>query len=577
LVSNGIVSLHNRSMKDSDPAAALDVTVCNLAAGKVVFDRYVLTRILGHGGMGIVWLARDGELERDVALKFLPEPIVRDRAVLTDLKRETRRCLDLTHPHIVRIHDFVQDAETACISMEFVDGDTLSNMRSDKSSSVFEPEELGSWTRQLCDALDYAHKRARIVHRDLKPSNLMVNSKHDLKVTDFGIARSLSDSVSKLTMARGTSGTLVYMSPQQLDGERASHLDDVYSLGATLYELLTSRPPFYSGGLERQIHQRIPPSIKHRREELDMTSTEALPLEWETTIAACLAKDPAQRPSSAGDVASRLGLLGQFPPPSHRPVPSKTAPVSGRASLREKKGLLAGVLVTLLLTGVLARWWFGHEQPRQETQRRQASTEQGEKNQSDSEAARRQEKAEQERREYERKVTAEKEALAAAQRRKEEEAATLTAQHRKEEEAATLAAQRRKEEEARRAALPNMNKQISGIYTYGPGYAAAQRGKSVVFELKSVQEDGSNRFEGVMNEPHTDFGTPMDKRLWADVRGEILSNSSTVKVRFTKTYRYFQQASVIYEGNFDPSTGEITGTWKFSTGGARETGTFTMK
>jgi serine/threonine protein kinase len=550
-------------MTDPDPAAALDATVCNFAAGKVVFDRYVLTRILGHGGMGVVWLARDRELERDVALKFLPELIVRDRAVLTDLKRETRRSLDLTHPHIVRIHDFVQDAETACISMEFVDGDTLSNLRSDKSSGVFEPEELGPWTRQLCDALDYAHSRARIVHRDLKPSNMMVNSKHDLKVTDFGIARSLSDSVSKLTMARGTSGTLVYMSPQQLDGERASHLDDVYSLGATLYELLTSRPPFYSGGLERQIHQRIPPSIKHRREELDVASTKAVPPEWETTIAACLAKDPAQRPASAGDVASQLGLLGHSPPPlPPRPVPSKTGPVPEKARLGEKKGLLAAVLVTLLATAVLAGWWFGREQPRQETQGPQALTEQRDKNQSDSEAIRRQEKAEQERREYERKVAVEKEALAAAERRKVEEAAAL-------------AAQRRKEEEARRAALPNMNKQISGFYTYGPGYAVSQRGKSVVFELKSVQAEGSNRFEGVMNEPHTDFGTPMDKRLWADVRGEILSNGSSVKVRFTKTYRYFQQTSSIYEGNFDPSTGEITGTWKFAQGSG--TGTFTMK
>src|SRR5438093_1030635 len=110
------------------------------------------------------------------------------------------------------------------------------------------------WVEQLCEALAYAHERARVVHRDLKPANLMINTKGELKITDFGIARSLSDSVSMLTMARGTSGTLVYMSPQQLDGDKASHLDDIYSVGATLYELLTGKPPFYSGGIERQIH-----------------------------------------------------------------------------------------------------------------------------------------------------------------------------------------------------------------------------------------------------------------------------------------------------------------------------------
>ena len=220
--------------------------------------------------MGVVWLARDDELERDVALKFLPELIIHDRAVLSDLKRETRRSLELTHKNIVRIYDFIHDQSSGCISMEYVDGDTLSNLRADKPRKVFEPDELTDWTSQLCDALDYAHNHARIVHRDLKPANLMVNQRGDLKVADFGIARSLSDSVSKVTMQHGKSGTLVYMSPQQLDGERGTHLDDVYSLGASVYELLTSKPPFYSGNVDRQIREKIPPPMTQRRKELEV-------------------------------------------------------------------------------------------------------------------------------------------------------------------------------------------------------------------------------------------------------------------------------------------------------------------
>jgi len=97
---------------------------------------------------------------------------------------------------------------------------------------------------QLCDALDYAHNHAHVIHRDLKPANLMVNQRGELKVSDFGIARSLEDSMSVITKAGGRSGTLAYMSPQQLEGERGTHLDDIYSLGATVYELLTSKPPF---------------------------------------------------------------------------------------------------------------------------------------------------------------------------------------------------------------------------------------------------------------------------------------------------------------------------------------------
>src|SRR5437868_14750050 len=267
--------------------------------------------------MGVVWLARDEELEREVALKFLPEVVVHDRSLLDELKRETRRSLELTHRNIVRIHDFVFNESSACISMEYVDGDTLANLRAEKEQTVFEPNDLSGWTGQLCDALDYAHNQARIVHRDLKPANLMVKKKGDLKVSDFGIARSLGDTVSRLTMEQGRSGTLVYMSPQQLDGERGTHLDDIYSLGATLYELLTSKPPFYSGNIDRQIHERFAPSMTERRKELDIEPA-LIPPVWEDAVAACLAKDPSRRPQSTAEVAQRLHLSS----PQTRALPS---------------------------------------------------------------------------------------------------------------------------------------------------------------------------------------------------------------------------------------------------------------
>src|SRR5881398_1066397 len=299
-----VYSVKVTNERAGDVAAA---TSREFASGQRVFGRYTLVKVLGRGGMGIVWLARDEELERDVALKFIPDLMIQDRAVFDQLKHETKRCLELTHPHIVRIHDFIHDERAGCISMEYIDGETLSNLRAEKEQKVFEPDEIADWTGQLCDALDYAHNHAKIIHCDLKPANLMVNQRGDLKVSDFGIARSLGDSVSRLTMEQSRSGTLVYMSPQQLNGERSTHLDDIYSLGASVYELLTSKPPFYSGNIDRQICERVAPSMKERRKELDIEPAFVPPL-WEKVVAACLAKDPSRRPSSAVEVAQRLQL-----------------------------------------------------------------------------------------------------------------------------------------------------------------------------------------------------------------------------------------------------------------------------
>ena len=184
-------------MTNEDSGGVVDATLREYAAGQKVFGRYTLIKILGRGGMGVVWLARDEKLEREVALKFLPEVIIHDRALLNDLKRETRRSLELTHKNIVRIYDFVDNQRSACISMDYVDGETLLNLRTEKEQKVFEPNEITAWTAQLCDALDYAHNHAKIIHRDLKPASLMVNKKGDLKVSDFEIARSLDDTVSR--------------------------------------------------------------------------------------------------------------------------------------------------------------------------------------------------------------------------------------------------------------------------------------------------------------------------------------------------------------------------------------------
>jgi len=285
-----------------------DSSIRGLVAGQKVLKRYTLKRVLGRGGMGVVWLVRDDELDRDIAFKFLPDIVYHDKAAVESLKRETRRSLELTHPNIVRIYDFAQDEHCAGISMEYVAGDTLSNLRVCQPTHVFEVSDLEKWVKMLCLALEYAHKEARVAHRDLKPANLMLNNKGVLKIADFGISRSISDNMTRVSSAvHGASGTLVYMSPQQAMGEAASAQDDIYSLGATLFELLTSKPPFFTGEIMSQVREKTPPTMAERRKQLGIMG-KPIPPEWEETVAACLAKDPAKRPQSALEVLQRLGL-----------------------------------------------------------------------------------------------------------------------------------------------------------------------------------------------------------------------------------------------------------------------------
>jgi len=351
------------------PALTTEVDVSEhvhrLEPGMQMFLRYQLQRILGRGGMGVVWLARDTKLDRDVALKFLPEVFNQDLAAQDDLKRETRRSLELTHPHIVRIYDFVEDPEAAAISMEFVDGASLSNLRVKKEQRAFEIAELTDWVKQLCEALDYAHSKAKVVHRDLKPANLMVSKLNDIKVADFGISRSINDSLSRTTAKPRTSGTLPYMSPQQLMGEPASPLDDLYSMGATVYELLTSKPPFHTGEIAAQVVDKRPPSLSQRRRELQLTGG-SIPPEWEEVIAACLAKDPVERPQSAAEISERLGLI----PKTTRRKQDRETPVPGsrKPSLLKRRRVWIGLLIATFTIGLLVAlagglgalgWYFG--------------------------------------------------------------------------------------------------------------------------------------------------------------------------------------------------------------------------
>ncbi len=343
----------------------LGATIKGFNPGQRIFNRYTLKKILGRGGMGVVWLARDGDLDREVAMKFLPEIVSLDPEAVADLKRETRRNLELTHPHIVRIYDFVSDGRTAAITMEFIDGATLSALKLEKPGRIFSVAELTTWVGQLCAALTYAHTEAQVVHRDLKPANLMIDARGRLKITDFGIARGISDSVSRVSaQAGGSSGTPLYMSPQQMMGEKPSVADDIYSLGATLYELLTGKVPFHSGNVLLQVQSKTAPTIAVRRREFEV-SGEAVPAAWEEAIAACLAKEASARPKSVEELWNRLSgktTLLVMPARAATVVPPAVPPPA-----KSKAPLIAALAGAVILLGA-AGWYFGAYVPEQTRQ-----------------------------------------------------------------------------------------------------------------------------------------------------------------------------------------------------------------
>ncbi|MCP5525425.1 MAG: SUMF1/EgtB/PvdO family nonheme iron enzyme [Verrucomicrobiales bacterium] len=348
--------------------------------------RFTLIKELGRGGMGVVWLARDTSLGEQVALKFLPPEVCHDPVALNDLRRETVKSHRLTHPNIIRIHDFHQQPDgVAFISMEYVDGMTLSGWRLQQQKQVFPWPQLAPLVQQLCAALQYAHGEG-VIHRDLKPANVMVDTRGRVKLADFGIAAVVSDSMSRVSARSSSGGTLAYMSPQQLRGQQPSVGDDIYALGASLYELLTGRPPFYTGDITHQVLNEAPAPLVERA--LDLGVDNPVPPEVGALVMACLGKEVEQRPASAQAVAAWVGLVEQPATPveqyaaalgtvANEPEPAAAPEAGAGAPPRSpaKRGLWPTVgVVGVLLLAALGWLVLGGKEPLDQAGRASSSS-----------------------------------------------------------------------------------------------------------------------------------------------------------------------------------------------------------
>ena len=204
-----------------------------LAEGQRLFGQFVLKRFLGRGPLGAAWVAHHEGMERDVAMRFLPQEWLRDERILGALREGVVRLLEFTHANLVRVFDFQRDDSNAAIVTEFVDGDPLQDLRVQMPQRCFEVDAIRPWIAQLCEVLDYTHRYHDAVHGDLTPANLLITSRGELKMADFGLVRSIYE-VLDHDDAGISAGTLAYLSPERARGLPCHVADDVYGFGGRL-------------------------------------------------------------------------------------------------------------------------------------------------------------------------------------------------------------------------------------------------------------------------------------------------------------------------------------------------------
>jgi serine/threonine-protein kinase len=337
---------------------------------KILNDRYELEQKIGEGGMARVYRGRDLRLNRQVAIKVLHSHYASDKNFLQRFHHEAQAAANLRHPNIVDVYDVGQDADTHYIVMEYVAGSDLKALL--MRSGALPIEQAVYVGECVANGLDAAH-RIGMVHRDIKPQNIIVGEQGQVKITDFGIAKSSLSTA--LTETGVTFGTADYISPEQARGQPATPRSDIYSLGVTLYETLTNRLPFSGDSSIAVAMQHVsvdppPPRMYNPR----------IPPQLESLILRALSKDPDGRPATARDFARQLGSyrdigdqvtvvgpVGPRPaqPPVARPVqpaprPASTGPTAPRPVLQppraqappDNRGMgFGGFLLGLLLLG----------------------------------------------------------------------------------------------------------------------------------------------------------------------------------------------------------------------------------
>ncbi len=298
---------------------------------------YRIIEQIGLGGMATVYKAYQPSMDRYVAVKVLPAHFMQDPAFVERFEREARTIAKLEHPHILPVFDYGQTTGgITYIAMRYVEAGTLADLLAQKTPPL---EEAFRLFNQMADALAYAHEQG-VVHRDIKPSNMLVDSRGQIFLTDFGLARMIEGS-SNLTGSM-ILGTPAYMAPELGEGQPADKLSDIYALGVVLYELATGRPPF-------QAETPMAVMLKHMTEPLPLPRqlNPAIPEALEQIILKALAKNPADR---YPDIPAMMAALRKMPapPPLTAPPPSAATAIPQKKFPAWGRWAIAGLGIALL-------------------------------------------------------------------------------------------------------------------------------------------------------------------------------------------------------------------------------------
>jgi WD40 repeat protein/tRNA A-37 threonylcarbamoyl transferase component Bud32 len=349
--------------------------------------RYEIIQLLGRGGMGAVYLARHKVMDRTVALKAISPQYLDNPQAVARFRREVQSAAKLAHPHIVTAHDAEQAGDLHFLVMEYVEGTDLARLL--KQRGPLPVAEACEYARQTALGLEHAYEHG-LIHRDMKPHNLMLTARGVVKVLDFGLARLVrpGGSASEFTGENVVMGTMDYIAPEQAqDSRTADTRSDIYSLGCTLFHLLTGQPPFPVGGAVEKVLAHVmmpPPLVTDQRPEA--------PAELNAVVAKMLAKEPAERYQTPADVARALAPFAKAvagsaivrpalaPPETAAGAPTlafgtlpteavslanreaTVAAAAARLARRGPRRLLVALAVLLLLGAGVAVWLATHHE-----------------------------------------------------------------------------------------------------------------------------------------------------------------------------------------------------------------------
>jgi serine/threonine protein kinase/ABC-type transport system substrate-binding protein len=299
-VPQGLDEIIRRAMaKKREDRYSSSAELAKAIRGLTFANRYQIMRELGRGGMGVVYLAKDPMLERDVAIKVMTPDLLSADAI-DRFKREARVVAKMDHPNIVGIHDIGDNNNSLFLVMPFVDGTNLRALLNEGSLSLGDVIDIGI---QIAEALEYSHSK-NVVHRDIKPENVLTSRPESLggsiriRVSDFGLAMATTE--SRITRTGSVVGTISYLSPEQLSGRAIDLRSDIYALGVVLYECIVGHPPF-TGEIQSVLYR-----IAHDRPDPPRAVGSDIPEELENIVLHCLNKDPAGRPQRAQEVVDAL-------------------------------------------------------------------------------------------------------------------------------------------------------------------------------------------------------------------------------------------------------------------------------